>query len=102
MEIAEAKNEIIILKAELAQNEAESKEVIDEMDNADAVVANVPKDIVNDALKRLEVGREEIDSILSNYQNISFDDKNDLRIFLNSKKASNPRLDQELNDEDPE
>jgi hypothetical protein len=81
---------------------AESKEVIDEMDNADAVVANVPKDIVNDALKRLEVGREEIDSILSNYQNISFDDKNDLRIFLNSKKASNPRLDQELNDEDPE
>jgi hypothetical protein len=79
-----------------------SKKVIDEMDNADAVVADVPEDIKRDALKRLEIGREEIDSILSNYQNISFDDRNHLRMWLDSKKASNPRLDQELNDEDPE
>ena len=97
-----AKKKVEKIMSKFKGKKAESKEVIDEMDNADAVVANVPKDIVNDALKRLEVGREEIDSILSNYQNISFDDKNDLRIFLNSKKASNPRLDQELNDEDPE
>jgi hypothetical protein len=96
-----AKKKVEKIMSKFKGKKAESKEVIDEMDNADAVVANVPEGIVNDALRRLE-NEEEIDSILSNYQNISVEDKNNLRIFLNSKKASNPRLDQELNDEDPE
>ena len=75
-------------------------EVIDEMDNADAVVADVPDDIKADALKRLEIEGQEIDSILSNYQNISYDDKNHLRIWLKSKKQSDPGLNQELGVED--
>lgn len=76
------------------------KEVIDEIDNSDSIVANVPEDIKVDALKRLEVGGEEIDSILSNYQNISFDDRNHLRIWLDSKKESHPGLNSELGVED--
>ena len=76
------------------------KEVIDEMDNTDAIVANVPKEIRDNALERLEIEGQEIDSILSNYQNISFDDRNHLRIWLDSKKESHPGLNSELGVED--
>jgi hypothetical protein len=88
------------LEKMMGKKNPKKKEVIDEMDNSDAVVANVPEDIKADALKRLEVGGEEIDSILSNYQNISFDDKNHLRIWLDSKKESHPGLNSELGVED--
>ena len=76
------------------------KEVIDEIDNTDAIVANVPKEIRDNALERLEIEGQEIDSILSNYQNISFDDRNHLRIWLDSKKESHPGLNSELGVED--
>jgi hypothetical protein len=88
------------LEKMMGKKNPKKKEVIDEIDNSDSIVANIPEDIKADALKRLEIEGQEIDSILSNYQNISFDDRNHLRIWLDSKKESNPGLNSELGVED--
>ena len=77
----------------------ESKKVIDEMDNAEAIVANIAPEYIEDANERLENG-EEIDSILSNYQNLSFDDRNHLKNYLNWKQGAQPGLNSELGVED--
>jgi hypothetical protein len=74
-------------------------EVIDEMDNAEAIVANIAPEYIEDANERLEAG-EEIDSILSNYQNLSFDDRNHLRNYLDWKQGEQPGLNSELGVED--
>ena len=74
-------------------------EVIDEMDNAEAIVANIAPEYIEDANERLENG-EEIDSILSNYQNLSFDDRNHLRNYLDWKQGEQPGLNSELGVED--
>ena len=88
------------LEKMMGKKNPKKKEVIDEIDNSDSIVANIPEDIKADALKRLEIEGQEIDSILSNYQNISFDDRNHLRIWLDSKKESTPGLNSELGVED--
>ena len=74
-------------------------EVIDEMDNAEAIVANIAPEYIEDANERLEAG-EKIDSILSNYQNLSFDDRNHLRNYLDWKQGEQPGLNSELGVED--
>jgi hypothetical protein len=66
---------------------AKKVEVIDEMDNAEEAVADIAPEYIEDANKRLRAG-EEIDSILSNYQNLSFDDRNHLRNYLDWKQNS--------------
>jgi hypothetical protein len=97
LEKAKAKLEKMMGKV---KGKVKRKEIIDEMDNSDEIVSNIPKDIRKDALKRLEVDGEEIDSIIGNYQNISFNDRNHLRMWLDSKKESNPDLNSELGVED--
>jgi hypothetical protein len=66
---------------------AKKVEVIDEMDNAEEAVADIAPEYIEDADKRLRAG-EEIDSILSNYQNLSFEDRNHLRNYLDWKQNS--------------
>jgi hypothetical protein len=78
---------------------AKKVEVIDEMDNAEEAVSNIASEYIEDANERLENG-EEIDSILSNYQNLSFDDRNHLKNYLNWKQGVQPGLNSELGVED--
>jgi hypothetical protein len=73
--------------------------VIDEMDNAEEIVSNIAPEYIEDANKRLRDG-EEIDSILSNYTNLSFDDKNHLRNYLDWKQSSDIGQSEELGAED--
>jgi hypothetical protein len=97
LEKAKAKLEKIMSK--FKGKKTSSKEVIDEMDNAEAIVANIAPEYIEDANERLEDG-EEIDSILSNYQNLSFDDRNHLKNYLNWKQGAQPGLNSELGVED--
>jgi hypothetical protein len=97
LEKAKAKLEKIMSK--FKGKKPESKKVIDEMDNAEAIVANIAPEYIEDANKRLDDG-EEIDSILSNYQNLSFDDRNHLRNYLDWKQGEQPGLNSELGVED--
>jgi hypothetical protein len=97
LEKAKAKLEKIMSK--FKGKKPESKKVIDEMDNAEAIVANIAPEYIEDANERLENG-EEIDSILSNYQNLSFDDRNHLRNYLDWKQGEQPGLNSELGVED--
>jgi hypothetical protein len=76
-----------------------SKEVIDEMDNAEEAVADIAPGYIEDANKRLRAG-EEIDSILSNYQNLSASDRNHLRNYLDWKQNSDIGQSEELDTED--
>jgi len=78
---------------------AKKVEVIDEMDNAEEVVADIAPEYIEDADKRLRAG-EEIDSILSNYPNLSFDDRNHLRNYLDWKQSSDIGQSEELGAED--
>jgi len=78
---------------------AKKVEVIDEMDNAEEAVADIAPEYIEDADKRLRAG-EEIDSILSNYQNLSFDDRNHLRNYLDWKQSSDIGQSEELGAED--
>jgi hypothetical protein len=76
-----------------------SKEVIDEMDNAEEAVSDIAPGYIEDANKRLRDG-EEIDSILSNYPNLSFDDRNHLRNYLDWKQNSDIGQSEELDTEE--
>ena len=73
--------------------------VIDEMDNTEEIISNIDPGYIEDANKRLRDG-EEIDSILSNYTNLSFDDKNHLRNYLSWKQDSDIGQSEELGAED--
>jgi len=97
LEVARKKVEKIMSK--FKGKKAASKEVIDEMDNAEEAVSDIAPGYIKDANKRLEAG-EEIDSILSNYQNLSFDDRNHLRNYLDWKQGEQPGLNSELGVED--
>jgi hypothetical protein len=97
LEKAKAKLEKIMSK--FKGKKPESKKVIDEMDNAEEAVSNIASEYIEDANERLENG-EEIDSILSNYQNLSFDDRNHLKNYLNWKQGEQPGLNSELGVED--
>jgi hypothetical protein len=97
LEKAKAKLEKIMSK--FKGKKPESKKVIDEMDNAEEAVSDIAPEYIEDANERLENG-EEIDSILSNYQNLSFDDRNHLKNYLNWKQGEQPGLNSELGVED--
>jgi polyribonucleotide nucleotidyltransferase len=97
LEKAKAKLEKIISK--FKEKKPESKKVIDEIDNAEEAVSDIAPEYIKDANERLENG-EEIDSILSNYQNLSFDDRNHLKNYLNWKQGEQPGLNSELGVED--
>ena len=85
LEKAKAKLEKIMSR--FKGKKPESKKVIDEMDNAEAIVDDIDDEYIEDADKRLRNG-EEIDSILSNYPNLPFDAKNHLRNYLDWKQNS--------------
>jgi hypothetical protein len=85
LEKAKAKLEKIMSR--FKGKKPESKKVIDEMDNAEAIVDDIDDEYIEDANKRLRNG-EEIDSILSNYPNLPFDAKNHLRNYLDWKQNS--------------
>ena len=82
LEQAKAKVEKIIGKTK-----TKKKEVIDETDAPDNLVSNIPPGYIRDAEERLRDG-ESIDSIIGNYPNLSFEDKNNLRSFLTWQQDS--------------
>ena len=94
-----AKKKVEKIMSKFKGKKTSSKEVIDEMDNAEEAVSNIASEYIEDANERLENG-EEIDSILSNYQNLSFDDRNHLKNYLNWKQGEQPGLNSELGVED--
>jgi hypothetical protein len=71
------------------------KKVIDEMDNAEEAVEDIAPDYIEDANERLKAG-EEVDSILSNYPNLSFNEKNRLRNYLDWQQGSDIGQSEEL------
>jgi len=82
LEQAKAKVEKIIGKTK-----SKKKEVIDETDAPDNLVSDIPPGYIQDAEERLRDG-ESIDSIIGNYPNLSFEDKNNLRSFLTWQQDS--------------
>jgi hypothetical protein len=73
--------------------------VIDEIDNSEAVVADLAPQYIEDSEKRLRAG-ESIDSIIGNYQNLSFEDRNNLKNFLTWKQDSDIGQSEELDTEE--
>jgi hypothetical protein len=65
----------------------ETDETIGETDNSEAVVAGLTPQDIEDSEKRLRDG-ESIDSIISNYQNLSDEDKDNLKNILTWKQDS--------------
>jgi hypothetical protein len=75
------------------------KEVIDEVDNSEEVVADLAPEYIEDAEKRLRAGQS-IDSIIGNYQDLSFEDRNNLKNFLTWKQDSDIGQSEELDTEE--
>jgi hypothetical protein len=94
LEQAKAKVEKIIGKTK-----TKKKEVIDETDAPDNLVSNIPPGYIQDAEERLRDG-ESIDSIIGNYPNLSFEDKNNLRSFLTWQQDSDIGQSEELDTEE--
>jgi hypothetical protein len=94
LEQAKAKVEKIIGKTK-----DKKKEVIDETDAPDNLVSNIPPGYIQDAEERLRDG-ESIDSIIGNYPNLSFEDKNNLRSFLTWQQDSDIGQSEELDTEE--
>jgi len=97
LEKAKAKLEKLMGKVKV---KGKKKEVIDEMDNAEEAVEDIAPDYIEDANERLRAG-EEIDSILSNYPNLSFTDKNHLKNYLEWQKGSDIGQSEELDSYEP-
>ena len=73
--------------------------VIDEIDNSEEVVADLAPQYIEDSEKRLRAG-ESIDSIIGNYQDLSFEDRNNLKNFLTWKQDSDIGQSEELDTEE--
>ena len=84
----------------MGKHKGKKKEVIDEMDNAENAVADIAPDYIEDANQRLRAG-ETIDSILSNYPNLSLNDRNHLKNYLEFQKGSDIGQDEELDAYEP-
>lgn len=97
LEKAKAKLEKLMGKG---KDKGKKKEVIDEMDNAEDAVADIAPDYIEDANQRLRAG-EEIDSIVGNYPNLSFNDRNHLKNYLEWQKGSDVGQDEELDTYEP-
>ena len=94
LEQAKAKVEKMIGKTK-----TKKKEVIDETDTPDNLVSDIPPGYIQDAEERLRDG-ESIDSIIGNYPNLSFEDKNNLRSFLTWQQDSDIGQAEELDTEE--
>ena len=94
LEQAKAKVEKMIGKTK-----SKKKEVIDETDAPDNLISNIPPGYIQDAEERLRDG-ESIDSIIGNYPNLSFEDKNNLRSFLTWQQDSDIGQSEELDTEE--
>ena len=84
----------------MGKHKGKKKEVIDEMDNAENAVADIAPDYIEDANQRLRAG-ETIDSILSNYPNLSLNDRNHLKNYLEFQEGSDIGQDEELDAYEP-
>jgi hypothetical protein len=96
LEKAKAKLEKIMHKG---KSKTPRKEVIDEIDNSEEVVADLAPQYIEDSEKRLRAG-ESIDSIIGNYQDLSFEDRNNLKNFLTWKQDSDIGQSEELDTEE--
>jgi hypothetical protein len=94
LEQAKAKVEKIIGKTK-----SKKKEIIDETDAPDNLISDIPPGYIQDAEERLRDG-ESIDSIIGNYPNLSFEDKNNLRSFLTWQQDSDIGQAEELDTEE--
>jgi hypothetical protein len=83
----------------LGKTKGKKKEVIDETDNSEDMASDIAPGYVKDAEERLKAG-ESIDSIISNYSNLSFDDREDLKNLLTWQQDSDIGQGEELNTEE--
>jgi hypothetical protein len=83
----------------MGKHKGKKKEVIDETDLADDMVSDIAPDYIEDAEQRLRDG-ESIDSIISNYPNLSLDDRNHLKNLLGWKQDSDIGQGEELDTEE--
>jgi hypothetical protein len=83
----------------LGKTKGKKKEVIDETDNSEDMASDIAPGYVKDAEERLKAG-ESIDSIISNYPNLSFDDREDLKNLLTRQQDSDIGQDEELDTEE--
>ena len=83
----------------MGKHKGKKKEVIDETDLADDMVSDIAPDYIEDAEQRLRDG-ESIDSIISNYPNLSLDDRNHLKNLLSWKQDSDIGQGEELDTEE--
>jgi len=83
----------------MGKTKGKKKEVIDEMDGSEDMVSDINPEYVRDAEERLRDG-ESIDSIVGNYPNLSFDDKNNLKNFLTWQQDSDIGQSEELDTEE--
>ena len=93
--LEQAKGKVEKMMSKFKGKKAASKEVIDEMDNDEENIADDAPGYIKDANKRLRDG-EEIDSIISNYPNLSDKEQDDLRNYLEFQKGSDIGQDEEL------
>ena len=97
LEKAKAKLEKLMGKVKV---KGKKKEVIDEMDTAEEAVEDIAPGYIDDANERLRAG-EEIDSILSNYPNLSLTDRNHLKNYLEWQQGSDVGQSEELDAYEP-
>ena len=83
----------------LGKTKGKKKEVIDETDNSEDMASDIAPGYVKDAEERLKAG-ESIDSIISNYPNLSFDDRENLKNLLTWQQDSDIGQGEELNTEE--
>ena len=93
--LEQARGKVEKMMSKFKGKKAASKEVIDEMDNDEEAISDIAPDYIEDANKRLRAG-EEIDSIISNYPNLSLSDRDRLRNYLEWQEGSDIGQDEEL------
>jgi hypothetical protein len=84
----------------MGKSKGKKKEVIDEMDNDEEAISDIDPDYIEDANQRLRAG-ETIDSILGNYPNLSLNDRNRLKNYLEWQEGSDVGQDEELDTYEP-
>ena len=83
----------------MGKHKGKKKEVIDETENSDDMASDIAPEYLEDAEQRLRDG-ESIDSIISNYPNLSFDDRNHLKNLLTWQQDSDIRQGEEVDTEE--
>jgi len=83
----------------MGKHKGKKKEVIDETENSDDMASDIAPEYLEDAEQRLRDG-ESIDSIISNYPNLSFDDRNHLKNLLTWQQDSDIGQGEEVDTEE--